>query len=360
MALESSAPRHAGQRRDGGVQTDLTGYLEAMEAGGAPLLGHLVLYSIFDSNVTRDDVEAYFSNLGLDPMWVPPAIRAVDAFEKVTGPAGIRVSYPIDRPEGQRRRRRQGEPLDQVATLMVRHVRRDGKHIVRHLVREVRDERETRLSYDVRLGECVFHRDPGSDDAGAGSLEVAPDHGAIRALPPAEQRQVQALLAQIKSAYTRHCTYLGADRLRAMLRNYIESLNAVRVRPTGGVYFVHRRHADTLAGLRELVRCLGGGSHLVRVPIPDQEEMREMVVSAFTTRARDDLDRLARDIAEAQRAGDAGDTVVTGLHKRFADLKAATAEHAQLLNTTLDDTGAALKLVQAQLTSLLAQAGAGE
>jgi|GEM_PF-5412547 hypothetical protein len=44
------------------------------------------------------------------------------------------------------------------------------------------------------------------------------------------------------------------------------------------------------------------------------------------------------------------------LHKRFRDLQAATAEHSELLSTSLDDTGAALKLVNAQLASLLTQA----
>ena len=32
---------------------------------------------------------------------------------------------------------------------MIRHVRRDPKQIVRHLVREVRDEAQTRLTYDT-------------------------------------------------------------------------------------------------------------------------------------------------------------------------------------------------------------------
>ncbi|HEY7201861.1 MAG TPA: DUF6744 family protein [Candidatus Dormibacteraeota bacterium] len=346
--------------RDRAAQTELAGYLEAMETEGAPLLGHLVLYSIFDSSVTRDQLEGWFAELDLDAMFLPPPLRDVDAFERVTGAAGVRVSYPLGDAGGRRRRRRPGQVLDQVATLMVRHVRRDGRHIVRHLVREVRDEHETRLSYDVRLGECVFTRSTDPDGpAGAGMLTVAPDHGAIRELPPAEQRQVQALLEQIESAYTRHCTFLGADRLRATVRSYIEHLNAVRVRPTGGVYFVHRRHAGVLAGLRELVSRLGGGSHLVRVPIPDQDEMREMVVQAFRERTRDDLDRLARDIVETRSAGAAENAIAT-LHRRFTDLKAATAEHAQLLNTSLDDTNASLQLVQAQLASLLVAAGAGD
>ena len=116
-----------------------------------------------------------------------------------------------------------------------------------------------------------------------------------------------------------------------MIRTYIEALNAIRVRPTGGVYFVApppRRHPRP--------RCaswsgrFGAGSHLARVPLPDQDEMREMVIAAFTTRARDDLDKLARDIAAAQRDGATGHAAIQALHKRFRDLQAATAEHAQL------------------------------
>src|SRR5712691_524773 len=53
----------------------LKGYLETMEGEGAPLLGHLVLYSIFEGKVTPADVERWFTELGLDPSFVPADIR---------------------------------------------------------------------------------------------------------------------------------------------------------------------------------------------------------------------------------------------------------------------------------------------
>lgn len=109
------------------------------------------------------------------------------------------------------------------------------------------------------------------------------------------------MLDDIAASYRRHCAYLTGDRLRGVIRTNIESLNAIRLRPTGGVYFIHRRHARTLAALRELVRRFGAGSHLARVPLPDQDEMREMVVTAWRTKVTDDLNRLARDVAAAQR-----------------------------------------------------------
>jgi hypothetical protein len=340
-------------------QTSFADYTAALEAGDTPLLGHLVLYSVFDGRVTRDDLVGWFAELGLNPDFLPAPIRPIDAFEKVTGPDGVRASYSVDDPTstGPRRRRRTQDGHDREATLMVRHVRRDGGQVVRHVVREVRDEHQAKLSYDTRLGEAIFRRDSSSGSAhGAGAIEVTPDNTAIAELSAPEQAKVRDLLAEIHTSYRHHCTFLTGDRLRSVVRNYIEHLHAIRVRPTGGVYFVHQHHADTLAALRTLISRLGAGSHLVRVPIPDQDEMREMVIAAFTTRAQDDLNRLARDIAAAGQSGDTNSTALQALHKRFVELQAATSEHSELLNTSLDDADSALQLVQLQLSSLLAKA----
>jgi hypothetical protein len=333
-------------------------YAAALAGGDAPLLGHLVLYSVFDGAVTRDDLVRWFAELGLDPDLLPPPLRPVDAYERITGPDGVRYSYPLDDPtatgrDGRRKRRKPSE-LGRSAVLMVRPVRRDSDRIVRHIVREVRDEQRTKLRYDTRLGAVTFHRDHATAADGAGTLQVEPDHQAIAKLPEAEQATVHEMIESLKTSYQRRCTYLTGDKLRALVRRYVEDLNAIKVRPTGGVYFVHRQYSPALAALRELVGRFGTGSHLVRVPLPDQEEMREMIVAAFTTKAKDDLDRLAKDIAVAQSTGRSGD--LRRLYDRFAALQKATDEHAALLSTSLDDTAAALQLVKLQLGSLLATA----
>jgi hypothetical protein len=138
----------------------------------------------------------------------------------------------------------------------------------------------------------------------------------------AEQQHIRAVLDHIDDSYRRHCTYLTGDRLRGVIRTYVESLNAIKVRPTGGVYFVHRRYQPTLDALRQLVKQLAAGSYLVRVPLPDQAEMREMVITTWRTKAKDDLNRLARDIAAAQHSGP-GQGTVQALYKRFQALQSA-------------------------------------
>lgn len=341
-------------------------YTAAFESGDqAALLGHLVLYSIFDGQVTRDELVRWFAELGLDLEFVPAKLRPVDAYERVTGPDGVRLSYVLPLEEAASVIARTGRKtlgrgtgrgvVRRQATLMWRPVTRDGGQIVRHLVREVRDADKSALSYDTCLGAAIFKRDNDVDEAGAGDLVVEPHTSAIAGLPEAEQHVVRHLLRHLQAEYDHRCTYLSSDKLRGVVRTYIESLNAVRVRPTGGVYFIHARHARILAALRELVSRLAAGSHLVRIPLTDADEMREMVISAFTTKTSDDLNRLAGDIAAAQHAGAGGDQVAK-LYQRFNELRDATTEHATLLSTSLDDTQAALQLVQAQLGSLLVNA----
>lgn len=351
----------AAVRGDAITAAGIDAYAAAVESRDTPLLGHLVLYSIFDGRVKREDLERWFLDLGLDSAFLPPTIRPVDAFEQVTGPRGVRRTYPLDgtRPltASGKRKRRPTNGTAKEATLMVRHVRRDANQIIRHLVREVRDEQNTTLSYDTHLGECVFARDT-SDQAGpgAGTLQVTPDHAAIKALPAAERDTVYDVLDELKETYNQRRVFFTADRLRTLIRGIVEDLDATKVRPTGGVYFVQRAHADTLAALRDLVSRMGEGSKLSRIPIPDQDEMREMIQAAFVDQAKEDLDRLARDIATA-RADGAPESTVNALVSRFRQLQTATTQHADLLSTSLEDTKASLQLVNLQLASLLATVG---
>ncbi|WP_460348596.1 DUF6744 family protein [Actinoallomurus acanthiterrae] len=331
-------------------------YAASVKADQTPLLGHVVLYSIFDRRIQHEELKRWFAELSLDPVFLPPLIRPDDAFEKVTGPTGIRVSYPLDPAADSDRhspRRKAGE-----ATLMVRHVRRDGHEIVRHLVREVRDEAKTTLSYDTRLADCIFRRAPNqvTTAAGAGVLEIKPVHAAIRALPDFERDNVYSLLEEIQDAYAQHCIYLTADKVRALIRAYVEHLNAIKLRPTGGVYFVPLAHEETLDKLRELTLRMGAGSCLWNIPLLDIDQMREMVVSAFTTKVKNDLEKLARDLAAAQDEH-APKATVQALARRFQALKASAAKHSELLSTSQDGTDAALQLVNIQLVSLLASTG---
>lgn len=337
----------------------LEGYAQQIASGGA-ILGYVVLYSVCVGEVTPQQAEQWFAELGLDKSLLPPQLRPIDAFEKVTGPDGVQDSYSLADPtavrqRGERRRRAAGRD-GQIATLMVRPVRTDDQQLVRHVVREVRDQGQKALAYDNHIAEVIFHRDGGSP--GGGRLQVIADNTAINALPTGEQTRIRDMLTELDDAYRWHCTYLGPDRLRAIVRKYIETMGAVKIRSGGGVYFVRHEHTPTLQALTQFVSRVGEGSHFVEIPLPDQAEMRDMVIAAFTTKARDEANKLAVDIATAKRKGDAA--AAGELHRRFARLKKSAGEYQNLLSNSLDEASSALDLVQLQLASLLAHATAAD
>jgi hypothetical protein len=234
---------------------------------------------------------------------------------------------------------------------MVRHVSRDNDKIVRHVVREVRDEEQARLSYTAKVGEVVFHRDPDAKSAhGAGRVEISPEVPALAQLPASEMHQVLDCLDEISREFEAGRLFLSSDRLRAMIRNYIENFLPVRIR--SGVYFVGRQHAETLGKLRELVSRFAGKSSLTRIPLPDQEEQRDMIIAAFMSQTDHEIRKLSADIRTAIGA-DASDAVIQGLTRRFRELKASASEHEQLLGESIDDAHASMEVVEKQLKKLL-------
>src|SRR5260221_715825 len=184
----------------------LADYLASMDGEGAPLLGHLVLYSIFSGEVTPDAMSQWFAELGLDPAFCPGTISATDVYERVTGPSGVKRSYPIGEVQTRRQRREEGAK-GRKGLLMIRHVSRGKDRIVRHLVREVRDEEQVRLSYDARLAGITFVPD-GREDAAAGAVR---NEGAGEASAQALHKR----FADLEAAAAEHEQLLGGGAAAA-------------------------------------------------------------------------------------------------------------------------------------------------
>jgi hypothetical protein len=317
---------------------------------GDALLGHLAIYNITGVDpVGEAELRGWFDELELNRRHLPGPPRQLDAFERATSTA--KTSYPV----GGTRRRDHGKH-GQTVTLMMRNVARDETHIVRHLVRELADHDNEELSYEVCLAEAQFVRSTGlALPDGSGDMTLTPYETEIDRLPPGERSIVTDLLHQIETDYQSRSQHVSADRLRKMLRDYIEDdLNAVRIH--SGVYFVHRQHAATLAALRTLAARFAG--ELTRIPLPNATEMRSMVDGAFEAKAQADLESLARDIARAQ--SDPKAYQVRKLHQRYLAVQNAAHEYQATLDTHLTATQATLGLVQAQMASLLIALGTAE
>ncbi|WP_328591808.1 DUF6744 family protein [Candidatus Frankia alpina] len=332
---------------DASFNTYLRGLTGGSEGDGGPgLLGHLVIYNVTGvEKATPDELRTWFEELGLSEAYLAGPPRADAAFEKATSSA--RARYPLGG------RGRGHASTGQTVSLMMRNVARDETRMVRHLVRELADHADETLSYEVRVAVAEFVRLTGpAVPEGSGTMTLTAETDTVAGLDVAEQTTITELLAAVEADFADRSQYVGADRLRKLLRDYVEQqLAGVRIH--AGVYFVHHRHTDALAALRELARRLG--AELTRVPLPDAGEMRSMVDGAFDAKAQADLESLARDIARLQADGPKA-YQVRQVHRRYTAVAAAAEQYQSDLDTQLTATVATLELVQAQMASLMMSA----
>lgn len=329
---------------------ELNTYLRTMTGAEDGLLGNLVIYNVSDvDEVTLPELRNWFAELELDGSFLPGEPRAIDAYEKAT--SGAKLQYPLGPIAGKRKRNKTA--TGETVTLMMRAIYRDETRIVRHLVRELADHDNEALSYEVKLAEAEFIR--ATDPAlpiGSGDMTLMPDDAEIDKLTDDERTTIHDLITQMHADYEKRKRNVAADRLRKVLRDYIEQkCGAVRIH--AGVYFVPRQYSPVLASLRTLAARFRG--ELTRVPLHDTAEERHMVDGAFEAKARADLESLARDMAREQ--ADPKGYRVRLLHKRFLEVKKATEEYQDTLDTQLTETEAGIALAEAQMASLFMALG---
>lgn len=312
----------------GTAATAIADYRQRMN--GADTIGDLLWFSIVGARVMRETMVDWFNELGLDDRYLPHPIKPVDAFRKATGEARLTYDLPGD-----------GE----TAELMIREVDYDNDHVVRHVMREVRDRRNKRLSYE-RVGEAIFYRQSRSakvQGIGGAAVRFTLHSG----LDEAETTKLKAFVDLIQSHYIDLCTYLHSDAVRACVRNYVTDLNAVLLRPSGGVYFVHASRRSTVDALRTMVKRVSSQCRFDTVPLPDSTEQREMVTDAFQEEIVKATNLLLRSIGEANdkyKGGKIPPTVYARIQAQYQASVERSEEFTRVLGLAQGRAGSALEM----------------
>lgn len=282
--------------------------------------------------VTHDQLEIWFDELGLDKKFLPPPIKAVDAFRKAT--SEVSREYPLDQ-DGMS------------ATLMVREVDYDAEQVVRHVVKEVRDRRGKKLDYDPHLATLKFLRGGRTmkgKRAGGESFKSA----VMNHVRDAERTNVENLLHEANERYKDLATNLHADAVRAVVRNYLTDLNAIAVKPSGGVYFVHLSRQPTVDALQELIKRVNQGCSFHQLPLLDTGEQREMLNDAFQTEVEDETRKLLADVAgfndKVASGGKIPPTKYAEFQSRYQSILERSEEHTKVIGLAQGRAGAVLEL----------------
>lgn len=283
--------------------------------------------------ITHDQLEKWFDELDLDPDYLPPRIKAVDAFRRSTTES--QREYPVDPKTGV------------MATLMVREVTYDNEQVVRHVVKEVRDPRGQKLDYQPHMATLKFVRG-GRTAKGKRPGGEAFKHAILQGVTGQDRKQVEDLIENAVERYKDLSTNLHADAIRAVIRNYLTSLNAISVKPSGGVYFVHMSRQKTVDALQELVQRIGQGCSFHQLPLLDTVDQREMLTEAFQTEVEDEVRGLLKDVAGLNdKIGGTGkipQSKYTELNLRYQSIVERSEEYTRVLGLAQGRAGSALEL----------------
>lgn len=351
--------------------SDVVAYSNMIASAGGPLLGYIVLYSVYHSEVTPDELRVWFADLDLDSRLIPPRLKSADAYRKAVSHHKRSLNaYRIDATDSSPGGAPHGGNVDpttaaaapgsgdadaqgRTVTLMLRLARSDARMIVHHLVREVRNESAIHLAYDTPLAECVFKYDHNATAPGEGSLHIHLNRREVAKLPTIEQDHVTAALAALEADWTWNRTHLSTDQIRGIIRGSLATLHPLPILPSGSAYFVRAEYTETLGKIREIVARLSPPSKLDRIPIVNQQEMRDMVLAAFTTKTTADIVQLSEQITFAQQHGSVGARTKGRLTTQYQELCREAEKHSTLLSTSLIATETGLDAVRAQLRTLL-------
>lgn len=267
--------------------SELSEYLEA--TGELPedcILGWLVVWSVIDyePGITPERAKELFAELQLNPAYIPPVPKKIDAFRKATS----NITREHETPDGK------------VVTFMARDVSNDSEQLERHIIREVRDGRRRVLEHTKAMQALFFKAQakPGSNRRvieGNAAMKLIPSP---KGYPVDEHQLIEDMAAEIDERYRVYSTHLDAQRIRAVIRDYVRNFDAVQVK--GSLYFIDKEHTEELRRLAKFMGALPGRCRMNMIPLVDIEDARDMIIEAFVTENREAMNRIVEKCAELQ------------------------------------------------------------
>jgi len=300
-------------------------------------IGHLCYYTVNSGGVTSDDMRRLLVAHNIPERYMPSEIRAEDAFRKATN---LRFEYT--------QRTEYPTPwlgAERVARIMIRDVNFDKDMIEKHIVRENVNTDGKTLSYD-KIGEAIFYKPIKNGTKVAAGTEKVRFNLLPQMLHPDEVDAVSAIIDHVRERYANFSTYLDGNALRKVVRDFITDLNAVSVKTSGGIYFVHKDRHASVEAVAALVGDFANGSKFHTLPLIDTGEQREMLSEAFQSQVESEVSDLLQEIAAVNERY--GSEVPPAKHAalvaKYDELMTRSAEYTQILESTQGRAALALEM----------------
>lgn len=306
--------------------------------GSSLYLGRLCWYTVSESlSISVNDFyQAVFNKFSLvDPMPdLPPYPVASDIFKRACTNAEVR-NLETDDPNIR-------------LNWMVRQAGHDNERIHRSIVCEQVDRKGHQLGYMV-VANITFNRTEKTIEFKLANGETIDNRNIATG-----NRQLDSVIKSVLDYYAedKMTTY----SIREFVRKYLErQVKALKVRPSGGVYFVDEAQSAAVEALDSLLNNLGIGASFHYLPLVDDSKQREMLRVAFENESNDQINTLLAEMATILK--DKKKKISTNkyaqLKTEYNELKAKLQDYRGLLDEKMDGVDVRLELMGTTVTELI-------
>jgi len=292
-------------------------------------LGALVWYTVREASPTRDQLRQALAHARFDPgVWLPKEIFPRDAFRRATSDVE-RHRVPIEGEDGR------------FMNLLVREVSREKDRVVRHIVTEVVDSKNVRLSYTEKI-RLTLRLDGGAPWVDSEALNGPIGDEELTAKADAIERFDHAL------------HHYDGRTVREMVHQILLTAAPIAVKSSGGVYFVSRDHQDTVDGLKRFVAGAtnNNGSRVWAMPVYDDGDAKAIIEDSLVAHVEEEGQKVIEDLAALLRGGEATEETMEATINRVAGLAKRTEAYERLLGEHVEAARTALEVARTQITTL--------
>lgn len=285
--------------------TVLTQYAQRHDTPDAALLGRILWYSVYEMTIHADELRLRLNDAGLGN-YMPSLPSDNDIFRRIC------KEVP---------RKRQPLPDGTYQNMMVRDVT-DGNanQIVRRIVVEKVDSNNKILEY-TEAWDLTFDKEHATLTTTKLDTHVPSD--------------ADAAVARLADEYRAKRGTFDANGVRALIKKILDDNHAIMVRPTGGVMFAPRQHADTVLQLEDFARGLPEAT-VHSIPLPDDPSQTNMVGQALTDSIVSDVNGLMGEAQEMLASGDIGKRKLATIQANHRKLKARLRTYQEVLQFNLE------------------------
>jgi len=306
-------------------------------------LGSLVFYTITQADVELKTAHDSIAALKLSTDGLRRSIRPTDAFAKAARECAHK--FPTD-----------GAVRSEV---LVRPFGLDEDTVSQAMMLERfeqnKDGKKRRISYD-KIAELTLVRGEREKGVYIGhGVEAVATEGV--ALSSEELSWLLNTLDGFSYHYHHHLTHLDSHAVRSFLRGYIDRLEGVCVRESGGMYFVKQEHSDEIGRLASWVQAIG--SKFDEIGLLDIPKNRRMILAALEDEAVTEIERLMLEVAEILKSDRRIEPKTFNRYSvRAAELKEQLKDYSNRLGARAERADLEVSIFAQQLHKLLGRIAA--